>query len=62
MATVLVVLATVLLGTMLGALYWWTRKSERDIGYEKQPIPEDQANGLRFGIAIGVNQGNRGGI
>ncbi|HEX8092964.1 hypothetical protein [Jatrophihabitans sp.] len=60
MATVLVVLTAVLLVALFGALYWWTRKSERDIGYDKPGIPEDQAAGLRFGIAIGVNQGNMG--
>jgi hypothetical protein len=62
MATVLVVIAAVLLVAMFGALYWWSRKSERDIGYDKPGIPEDQANGLRFGIAIGANQGGQGGM
>jgi hypothetical protein len=61
MTTVLVVGATVLLVAMFGALGWWTRKSERDIGYDKPGIPEEQAAGLRLGIAIGVNQGNVGG-
>jgi hypothetical protein len=62
MATVLVVLAAVLMVALFGALYWWTRKSERDIGYDKPGIPEDQANGLRFGIAMGVNQSNIPGL
>jgi uncharacterized iron-regulated membrane protein len=59
MTTVLLVLAAVLVVALFGALYWWSRKSERDIGYEKQAIPEDQANGLRFGIAMGANQGGQ---
>jgi len=44
------------------ALAWWAHKSERDIAYDKPGIPEEQANGLRFGIAVGVNQGGSTGI
>jgi hypothetical protein len=62
MTTVLLVLTVVILVAALSALYWWARKSERDIGYDKSGIPEDQANGLRFGIAMGVNQGPQGGM
>jgi hypothetical protein len=47
---------------VFSALFWWTRKSEREIGYDKPGIPEEQANGLRFGIAVGVNQGGTSGI
>jgi hypothetical protein len=60
MATVLMVIAAVLVLSMFGGLYWWVRRSERDISYDKPGLSEEQANALRFGIAIGVNQGMGG--
>jgi hypothetical protein len=60
MMVVLYVLAAVLVLSAFVALYVWTRRSERDISYDKPGIPEDQANGLRFGIGMGANQGSQG--
>jgi hypothetical protein len=56
MATVLWVLALVLVLTLFGALFWWARKSERDIGYDKPGLSDEQANALRFGIAVSATQ------
>jgi hypothetical protein len=60
MATVLMVIATVIMVAVFGALYWWSCKSERDISYDKPGLSDEQANALRFGIAIGANQGQGG--
>lgn len=51
MPTVLMVIAAVVMLMLFGALYWWSRKSEREIGYDKPGLSEEQANALRFGIA-----------
>lgn len=51
MSTTLLIIAAVIILTVFGALYWWSRKSERDIGYDKPGLSEEQANALRFGIA-----------
>jgi flagellar basal body-associated protein FliL len=56
MTTALMVIAAVLALAAFGALYWWTRKSERDIGYDKPGLSEEQANALRFGIAVSSSQ------
>lgn len=61
MTTVLLVLALVPVVVLFGALFWWTRKSEQDIDYDRPGIPEEQANGLRFGIAISATQSFPGG-
>jgi hypothetical protein len=51
MSTTLLIIAAVIILAVFGALYWWSRKSERDIGYDKPGLSEEQANALRFGIA-----------
>lgn len=51
MTMVLMVIAAVVMLMLFGALYWWSRKSEREIGYDKPGLSEEQANALRFGIA-----------
>jgi hypothetical protein len=53
----LVVAVVVILGAFL-ALYLWTRRSESSIDYEHPGLPEEQADALRFGIAMTVNQNN----
>lgn len=60
MTTVLLVLAAVLVLSAFVGLYWWSRKSERDIGYDKPGLSEEQANALRFGIAVSSSQGMNG--
>ncbi|MBV9821159.1 MAG: hypothetical protein JO144_02860 [Actinobacteria bacterium] len=47
---------------LLGVLYAWSRKSEREIGYDKREKSEEEANGQRFGIAIGSSHGINGGV
>lgn len=47
---------------LVSALYAWTRKSEREIGYDRTELPQDEANGLRFGIAVSSSQGINGGM
>jgi hypothetical protein len=42
-------------------LYWWVRRSERDMDLERPGLSDDElSNALRFGITVGVNQGNTG--
>ncbi len=60
MTTVLWVLAPVLVLAPFGALFWWSRRSEREIGYDKPGLPDEQANALRFGIAASSSQGMNG--
>jgi|GEM_PF-5163998 len=62
MTMVLQIIGLVLVLAAFCALAWWSHKSERDISYDKPGLPEEQANGLRFGIAVGVNQGGPNGI
>ncbi len=62
MATVLMIIGAVTMAMLFVALYWWTRRSERDISYDKPGLSDEQANALRFGIAVGVNQGTMGGM
>jgi hypothetical protein len=62
MAMVLTIIGLAIALTAFIALAWWSHKSERDIDYDKPGIPEDQANGLRFGIAISSSQGVPGGF
>jgi cytochrome c-type biogenesis protein CcmH/NrfF len=61
MTTVLWVLALVVVIALFGTLFWWTRKSERDIDYDKPGLPDEQANALRFGIAVSATQSFSGG-
>lgn len=56
MTTMLMVIAAVLVLAAFGALYCWSRKSERDISYDKPELSEEQANALRFGIAASSGQ------
>jgi hypothetical protein len=58
---VLMVIGAVVMLMMFGALYWWTRKSERDIAYDKPGLSDEQANALRFAIAVNVNHTLTGG-
>ena len=60
MVVVLYILATVLVLSGFAALYLWTRKSEREISYDKPGLSEEQANALRFGIAVSSAQGMNG--
>lgn len=60
MTTVLLVLAAVIALTLFGALYWWSRRSEREISYDKPGLSDEQANALRFGIAASSSQGMNG--
>jgi hypothetical protein len=62
MTTVLMVIAAVIVLAAFLALAWWTHKSERDIGYDHPGLSDEQANGLRFGIAVSVNQSVTGGM
>ncbi|MDQ1744513.1 MAG: hypothetical protein QOE23_2852 [Pseudonocardiales bacterium] len=62
MAMVLMIIGAAVMLAMFCALAWWTRKSERDISYDKPGISEEQANALRFGIAVSVNQSVTGGL
>ena len=56
MTTVLFVLGAVLALTLFGGLYWWSRKSEREVSYDKPGLSDEQANALRFGIAASSSQ------
>jgi hypothetical protein len=60
MVVVLYILASVLVLSAFVALYLWTRKSEREISYDKPGLSEEQANALRFGIAVSSSQGMNG--
>jgi uncharacterized protein YneF (UPF0154 family) len=60
MATVLLVIAAVLALSLFGGLYWWSRRSEREISYDKPGLTDEQANALRFGIAASSSQGMNG--
>ncbi|HEX8304254.1 MAG TPA: hypothetical protein VF612_05210 [Jatrophihabitans sp.] len=60
MTTVLLVIAAVLVLSAFGGLYWWSRRSEREISYDKPGLSEEQANALRFGIAVSSSQGMNG--
>jgi len=60
MSTALLIIAAVIILAVFGALYWWSRKSERDISYDKPGLSDEQANALRFGIAVS-GQGLGGG-
>jgi hypothetical protein len=51
----LVGIAVVIVSAFL-ALYIWARRSESSIEYEHPGVPDEQADALRFGIAITVNQ------
>jgi hypothetical protein len=44
------------------ALYCWSRKSEREIAYDHPGLTDEQADGLRFGIAVSSSQGLNGGM
>jgi hypothetical protein len=50
------------IAALLGVLYAWSRKSEREIGYDKRQKSEEEANGQRFGIAVSSSQGINGGM
>jgi hypothetical protein len=52
----IVVLALIFSGFV--ALYLWSRWSEGAIDYEHAELPAEQANALRFGIAMAANQKN----
>jgi hypothetical protein len=56
MTMVLMVIAAVVMLAAFGALYWWSRKSERDISYDQPGLSDEQANALRFGIAASSSQ------
>jgi hypothetical protein len=43
------------------ALYFWSRKSEREVAYDKPGLPPEQGDALRFGIAVSSSQGLNGG-
>ncbi len=60
MAMVLMVIGAVVTLSLFGALYWWTRKSEHEIAYDKPGLSDEQANALRFGIAASSSQGMNG--
>ncbi|HEX8080883.1 MAG TPA: hypothetical protein VF557_11775 [Jatrophihabitans sp.] len=60
MSTTLLIIAAVIILAVFGALYWWSRKSERDISYDKPGLSDEQASALRFGIAVS-SQGLGGG-
>lgn len=60
MTTVLFVIAAVLVLAAFSGLYWWSRRSEREISYDKPGLTEEQANALRFGIAVSSSQGMNG--
>jgi hypothetical protein len=62
MTAVVLILPVILLFTLFGVLYWWTRRSEREIGYDKPGLSDEQSNALRFGIAVSVNQSVTGGL
>lgn len=62
MAMVLMVIGAVVMLALFVALAWWTRKSEREIAYDKPGLSEEFANELRFGIAVSINQGVNGGL
>jgi nitrogen fixation-related uncharacterized protein len=54
MTTVLLIVGAVFAVALFGALYWWSRKSEREISYDKPGLSDEQANALRFGIASSI--------
>jgi len=62
MAMVLMVIGALVMLVLFLALAWWTRKSEREIAYDKPGISDELANELRFGIAVSINQGVNGGM
>jgi hypothetical protein len=62
MAMVLMIFGAVVMLVLFCALALWTRKSERDISYDKPGLSDEQAHALRFGIAVSVNQSVTGGM
>jgi hypothetical protein len=58
--TLLLVGITALILCAFLALYLWTRRSESSIDYEHPGLTDEQANALRFGIAVSVNQNHIG--
>jgi hypothetical protein len=62
MAPVLMALAVVVVLALFAALYWWTRRSERDMSYDGPGMPDKNADGLRVGIALTSSQVMRGGV
>ena len=60
MITVLLIIAAALALAAFGGLYWWTLRSERDISYDKPGLSDEEANALRFGIAVSSSQGMNG--
>ncbi|HEV2886933.1 MAG TPA: hypothetical protein VGX49_08485 [Jatrophihabitans sp.] len=62
MMVVLSILGAVIVLSSFVALYWWARKSDREIGYDKPGLSDEQANGLRFGIAVSSSQGLNAGM
>jgi hypothetical protein len=58
--TVLLVVAVVVIISAFLALYIWTRRSESSIDWDHPGLSDEQANALRLGIAITVNQNNIG--
>jgi len=62
MTPVLMASAAVLVLALFVALYWWTRKSERDMSYDEPGMPDKNGDGLRVGIALSSSQAMRGGV
>ena len=60
MTVILLILGAI--AVLVGALYAWSRKSEHEIDYDKREKSEEEANGQRFGIAVGSSQGLNGGM
>ncbi|HEX4727081.1 MAG TPA: hypothetical protein VH298_04755 [Jatrophihabitans sp.] len=46
---------------LVAVLYIWTRRTEAEAIYEPRVKSEDEANALRFGIAMNTPTGNLGG-
>jgi hypothetical protein len=58
--TVALVVAVVVIISAFVALYIWTKHSESSIDWDHPGLSDEQANALRFGVAMTVNQNNIG--
>ncbi|MDQ2835936.1 MAG: hypothetical protein M3Y89_00770 [Actinomycetota bacterium] len=58
--TVLLTIAAVLAVSAFSALFIWARRTEASVDYDRPGLSDEQANAMRFGIAMTVNQNNMG--
>ena len=58
--TVLLGIAVAIIVSAFLALYVWTKRSESGIDWDHPGLSDEQANALRFGVAMTVNQNNIG--